>query len=81
MIRPISLSRRTLTSSIFFATFFGSVLTVAASTLLPCPARRGGYKLKRKAGEADKGGFTAIMAYAINTTLESLKGAVHIPGV
>lgn len=41
MLRPISLSRRTLTSSIFFATFFGSVLTVAASTLLPCPARNG----------------------------------------
>lgn len=36
-------TRRAVTSSVFLATFVGSVLTVVASSwLLPCPARASG---------------------------------------
>ncbi|CAO1624164.1 unnamed protein product [Parajaminaea phylloscopi] len=36
-------TRRAVTSSVFLATFVGSILTVAASSwLLPCPARSSG---------------------------------------
>ncbi|KDN50057.1 hypothetical protein RSAG8_01393, partial [Rhizoctonia solani AG-8 WAC10335] len=31
--------RRSLVSSLFGLTFFGSIATVAASSVLPCPAR------------------------------------------
>jgi cytochrome c oxidase assembly factor 2 len=31
--------RRSLVSSLFGLTFFGSIVTVAASSVLPCPAR------------------------------------------
>ncbi|CAO1612745.1 unnamed protein product [Jaminaea pallidilutea] len=41
MLRSLSVPRlrRNLTSSIFLATFVGSILTVSATHLFPCPAR------------------------------------------
>ncbi|PWN46554.1 hypothetical protein IE53DRAFT_322754 [Violaceomyces palustris] len=41
---PSVRTRRLATSSFFLATFFASIVTVSlsASTILPCPANRGG---------------------------------------
>ncbi|KAI5120519.1 hypothetical protein M0805_000104 [Coniferiporia weirii] len=45
MLRPFALrlstsQRRSFISSLFTATFFASIITVAASSILPCPARK-----------------------------------------
>lgn len=43
MVRPLRLSttrQRSFVSSLFTAAFLGSIITVAASNLLPCPAQK-----------------------------------------
>lgn len=40
VMRITSLQRRSFVTSLFGVTFFASVVTVFASTILPCPARR-----------------------------------------
>ncbi|KDQ14706.1 hypothetical protein BOTBODRAFT_159131 [Botryobasidium botryosum FD-172 SS1] len=38
-LRITNAQRRSFVSSLFALTFFGAVVTVSASTVLPCPAR------------------------------------------
>lgn len=44
-------NRRSVTSSVFLATFVGSLLTVSASSLLPCPARTNKALSNQEVGE------------------------------
>lgn len=42
LLRFNASQRRSFISSLFTATFVASVITVAASSILPCPARKNG---------------------------------------
>jgi len=50
--RLTTYQRRSFVSSLFALTFAGAVVTVAASTILPCPARTRRLRLA-KGGEAE----------------------------
>ncbi|KAL5508355.1 hypothetical protein ACEPAH_5974 [Sanghuangporus vaninii] len=57
LLRLSTSQRRSIISSLFTATFFASIITVAASQILPCPAH------KRRAYYANDGGSSSSDAW------------------